>query len=121
MATKIKISFELWDTVDQNEHIQEVHFTKDNQHFFNKHPLTETGKTYGFLKVQQVFSHSVGDKKFYKMKQIANPPTEITETLSRKEILSMIPVDESEVYSTVKGSKARAKALEASKKVEKIS
>ena len=101
----VKISFELYDTVEQNEHITEVYFTKDNQHFFNKHELA--GKFYGRLKTKQEFSHSVGDKKFFKMTNIHTPETEIKETLTRKQILAMEPVDEKEIFSAAKSSRLR--------------
>lgn len=107
----MKISYELYDTVEQNEHIQEVYFTKDNTHFLNKHELE--GKFYGRLKVKQVLSHSVGDKKFFKMETIHTPETLIVETLSRKDILKMEPVDEKEIFSATKSSRLRAEEKKA--------
>lgn len=110
---KMKISFDLFDTVDQNEHIQEVYFTKDNQHFFNFHELK--GKKYGSLKTEKVFSHSVGDRKFFKMVQVENKNTLIVETMTREEVLAEIPVDEKEIFPTGK-SRARLVAMKAAEK-----
>lgn len=103
----MKVSFDLWDTIDQSPHIEEVYFSRDNKHFFNKHELD--GKYYGFLKVQQVKSHSVGDKQYFKLKKVANPATEIVETMTREEILDSVPMEESEIFTTSR-SRARAKA-----------
>lgn len=107
----MKISFDLYDTVEQSEHLSEVFFTKDNRHYFNRHELN--GKYYGFLKLEQVKTHAVGDKQFFKMKPVANPETEIVETMTREEILASEPVEVAEIFIT--GSRARAKA-----KAEKV-
>jgi hypothetical protein len=113
-----KISFELYETLEQNEHIEEVHFTADNQHYFNKHQLE--GKAYGFLRTEQVKSHTVGEKQFYKMVQVPNPKTEIVVTLTREEVLAMEPVDEKLVFPSLRDRKKmqeaarkRAEALKA--------
>lgn len=95
-AKSVKISFDLYETVESNEHIQEVHFTKTNMHYFNKHELN--GKNYGFLKAQQVFSHAVGEKQYFKMQNVPNPAAEIVLTLSRDAVLKMTPVEESKIF-----------------------
>ncbi|HLX54992.1 MAG TPA: hypothetical protein VKR58_13690 [Aquella sp.] len=88
---KSKISDELYNLISDNDYIKEVHFTKANQHYLNVHELkvngVGTGKFYGYLKLEQVYSHSEGERKFYKMVQVANPPVLIVETVSRDQIL----------------------------------
>lgn len=92
MAT-LKISEELHDTVDQLDHIKEVYFTKTGAHYFNQHELKEgnkgTGKFYGSLLMEQKFTHSEGDRKFYKMVNKANPVALIVKTLTREEIFAL--------------------------------
>ena len=123
----VKISFELWDTVDAMPHIEEVHFTAKNNHYFNSYELFEltkgknkkaTGKFYGHLKLEQVPSHEVGTKQFYKLVEVANPDTLIVVTLTRDEVLAKIPVDIKEIHGLIEGSRARAFANDQVKKKE---
>jgi hypothetical protein len=87
---------ELQDTLVSCPHIAEVHFTKDGNHFLNKYELHDitkngpkpSGKFYGHLKHDLVVSKIVGERKFYKHASVAEPKTEIVETLSRDEILN---------------------------------
>lgn len=108
-----KVSFDLYETLEDNQHILEVYFTKDNNHFFNKHFFQ--GKDYGFLKTEAMLDHVVGEKRFYKTVQTPNPKAEIVATLSREQILSAIPVDEADIFPTVAD---RRKRLVAQKKKE---
>jgi hypothetical protein len=95
---KIKISDELYNLIADNTYIQQVFFTKSGAHYLNVHELKKdgkgTGKFYGHLKLEQVFSHEEANRKYYKMVQVANPPALIVETLNRDQILKLYPLQE---------------------------
>jgi hypothetical protein len=95
---KVKISHELYSLIADNDYIKEVHFTKTGAHYFNVNELkvdgVGTGKFYGWLKLEQVFSHEENHRKYYKMVNVANPPALIVQTLSRDEILKTYQLQE---------------------------
>lgn len=118
----IKISPELYDTVLENAHIEEVHFSADNKHYFNIHELLDirskrgTGKYYGYLKVEQ---KSVGvdasNRPIFKMVQVANPEALIVKTLTRSEILEMETTPLDEIFGTKAVMANKRKAAKVSK------
>jgi hypothetical protein len=89
---KIIISDDLRKTVAANPHIKQVHFTESGDHFFHVHELKEkgkgTGKYYGHLNFQPVLQKVEGTRKIYKNGSVANPESEIVETLTRAQVLS---------------------------------
>jgi hypothetical protein len=85
---------ELRDTLINMPHINEVHFTKDGDHFFEVHELNFdksgkkglTTKKYGFLRTE-IVPVMIGNDKKYKHVNVHTPESEVVETLSREEIL----------------------------------
>lgn len=93
-------------TLELNENIDEVHFTKTGAHFFNKHELFDergkkTGKFYGWLKTQVkeiIVKDGQGKEKgVLKLVNIANPIAEIVETLTRDEVLALPDMEIEEI------------------------
>ena len=86
-----KISSELQKTVSANPHIEEVHFTAKGEHFFNVHEHKEKGaktaKKYGRMALDIIPSHMDGTRQIYKQASVPMPEYEITETLSREDVL----------------------------------
>ena len=121
---QIRITESLYDLVADMPHIQEVYFTAENKHFLNKYELMDakspnkgTGKFFGSLKVQQVLDREDGQRKYFKMKPVANPETLIVATLTREEILDMVPVPDNEIF--IKKSASAIRKAEAAKEAEK--
>jgi len=93
-------------TLELNENIEEVYFTRNGSHFFNKHELMsdkgkKTGKFYGWLKTE-VTEVLVKDargqsKPQLKLVNTANPVAEIVETLTREEVLALPDMELEEV------------------------
>src|SRR5690242_2603330 len=86
-----KVSEDLQRTVKANPHIQEVHFTKSGQHFFNAHDYKEKGQVkgkYGRLGVEAVHVRNEGDRKIYKNEFVPLEEYKIVETLTREEVLA---------------------------------
>lgn len=111
------ISQDLRDTVEANPHIQEVHFTKKGEHFFNAHEFADKkgggkgkGKIYGRLGVEAVHVRNEGDRKIFKNDFVALPEFEIVETLSRDEILAAKVKGEAKPVSEVEAENAKLKA-----------
>lgn len=102
----MEISQALYDTLQEMEHIEEVHFTAKGAHYFNKHELTEkkkpTGKFYGRLNYKQEKSGTQGDKTLYRVVEAAVPDALITKSMSRDQVIKQFEKEES----------AREKALE---------
>lgn len=100
---------ELKSTLVKNSHIKEVHFTEKGAHFFNKHELVvdnnPTGKFYGSLKTEPKLAKVSGERKFFKLVSIANPETEIVETLPREDVLNYELKIEPAEGETKKGKK----------------
>lgn len=103
------ISQDLHNTVKRGEHIEEVYFTEQGDHYFTKHELVErvevkrngnvsfadkkTGKFYGSLKVEAktevaIARNGATNTRTY-MAGIANPDALIVLTLSRDEVLDL--------------------------------
>lgn len=93
-------------TLELNENIEQVHFTKSGAHFFNVHELAnergkKTGKFYGWLKTEVkeiIVKDAQGKEKgVLKLVCIANPIAEIAETLTRDEVLALPDMEFEEV------------------------
>ena len=115
--SKIKeVSQDLHDTLEVNDHIEKVHFTKTGDHFFNVHEYEERvrakdGSGYSSKKTGRFFGHMLTevveetvnlkggaiDKKM-RLRLMPNPKAEIVETLTRDEVLAL-PVYEEEMES----------------------
>lgn len=114
MSKITQISQDLHDTVEANEHIEQVHFTKNGDHYFHVHEYEErvrtkdgsgysnkkTGRFFGWLKtevVEETINLKGGaiDKKS-RLRMMPNPKTEIVETLTRDQVLAL-PVYEEEM------------------------
>lgn len=113
--SKIKeVSQDLHDTLEINDHIEKVHFTKTGDHFFNVHEYEERirakdGSGYSSKKTGRFFGHMLTevveetvnlkggaiDKKM-RLRLMPNPKAEIVETLTREEVLAL-PVYEEEM------------------------
>lgn len=111
----MEISKALHDTLQEMEHIEEVHFTEKGDHYFNVHELREknkpTGKFYGRLDYKQVKNGTNGDKTLYKVVEAARPDALIVKTLSRDKVIAQYEKEEN----------ARVKAIEAKReKREKL-
>lgn len=98
MAKIKQISTDLYNTLLDNEHIVDVHFTAEGEHFFEVKELKDskgkgTGRFFGNLKteIKQVERHlpNGGVEKKSKFVQTANTKYEIVETLSREECLEL--------------------------------
>lgn len=98
---------ELQSTLEACEWIKEVHFTKDGNHYFNLHKLA--GKSYGFLRTKQEVAEVRGERKIYKHKSVHTPEAEITQTLSREEVLNY---DESKLEGKTPAKRGRKSKLE---------
>jgi len=88
---------ELQETLIACPHIQEVHFTSKGLHYFNKYELDDEDgnkRYFGYLNTSLEVYKIVGERKYFKLKSIENPKTEIVETLSRKQILALKVADE---------------------------
>lgn len=105
---KIKeVSQDLHDTLESADHIENVHFTKTGDHYFNVHEYVErikskdgtgysnrkTGRFFGHL-LTEVVEETVNLKggaidKQLKVRLTANPKCEIVETLTREEVLAL--------------------------------
>lgn len=98
---------ELKDTLRQYPHIEEVHFTDNGNHYFNKHEFIDkgkgTGKYYGFLNTELRVYKVVGERKFFKNQSVPRGDAEIVETLSRNDVLA---------YGEEKRPKVKVKAEE---------
>lgn len=106
--SKIKeVSQDLHDTLESADHIEKVHFTKNGDHYFNVHEYEErvrskNGSGYSSRKTGRLFGHLLTeiveetvnlkggaiDKKM-KLRLMPNPKCEITETLTREEVLAL--------------------------------
>lgn len=93
-------------TLELNENIDEVYFTKTGAHFLNRHELIDergkkTGKFYGWLKTQVkeiIVKDAQGKEKgVLKLVCIANPIAEIVETLTRDEVLALPDMELEEI------------------------
>jgi hypothetical protein len=93
-------------TLELNENIEEVYFTKTGAHYFNKHELMDergkkTGKFYGWLKTvvkEIIVKDAQGKEKgVLKLVNTANPIAEIVETLQRDELLALPDMEEEEI------------------------
>lgn len=93
-------------TLELNEHIDEVYFTKTGAHFLNKYELFDergksTKKFYGWMKTQVkeiIVKDAQGKEKgVLKLVNIANPATEIAETLTRDEVLALPDMEIEEI------------------------
>lgn len=85
-------------TLRKCPHIEEVYFTQEGNHYFNKHDLPGAKKgdtkAYGHLNVAPVLYKVQGERKIYKMKSVDTPETEIVETLTREEVMEYeLPAD----------------------------
>lgn len=116
-----KISEDLHNTLLDNEHLEEVHFTASGDHFFHVKELKDargkgTGRLFGNLKTEikqteKVLSNG-GIEKKSKFIQTANKEYEIVETLSREECLELetYEIDYAEVLNPARPYLKRKKA-----------
>lgn len=78
-------------TLSENPHLEEVHFTKNGTHYFNRHELVEegkkTGKFYGYQKIVPKLQKVVGERRFFKNKSVHTPATELIQTMTAEEVL----------------------------------
>jgi hypothetical protein len=102
MSIKLKTPEDLKDlqtTIKKNEHINEVHFSENGDHYYDKHELTDTGndkgkgtgKYYGWLKTKSIIKTDNKGNKRSVMGSVENPEAEIIETLTRQEVLEYKP------------------------------
>ena len=89
---KSQVSQELQDTVRNNEHITEVHFTKNGSHFFNVHKYDGGNPLYPKDTCKGLYGRIIVDKVLRDKKQIeiSTPviSTKVMETCSREDILA---------------------------------
>lgn len=79
-----KYTTELKDTLKENDHITDVHFTSGGHHYFNVHEHTD-GKKYGQIHRATIINNKTGKKE----EQVApNIKTLITETVKKEDILN---------------------------------
>jgi hypothetical protein len=93
-------------TLELNENIEEIHFTKTGAHYFNVHELMtengkKTGKFYGWLKTE-VKEVMIKDprgkaKPTLKLINVENPIALIVETLQRDEVLALPDMELEEI------------------------
>lgn len=100
MSIKLKTTediIELQNTLKKCPHIQDVHFTENGSHYFDKHELTDTGndkgkgtgRFFGYLNTKTVIrTDKMGNKRAVNV-SVENPEAEIVETLTREEVLGM--------------------------------
>ena len=91
---------DLQNTLITHDHIEEVHFTKNGNHYFQAYDLLDengkkTGKRYGSLGFDYVNDPKSKENKSKKI-NVANPAAEIVETLSREEALNFTVPEEAE-------------------------
>jgi hypothetical protein len=95
---------ELQETLVNNDHIQNVHFAANGDHYFMKHELVKKGKQtdkfYGYLGLQ--YEPTAKDPKLFKPVHVEIPKTEIVETLSREDVLKFKVKSEKETEKVEK-------------------
>lgn len=93
-------------TLELNENIEEVYFTKTGAHFFNKYELVDergrkTKRFFGWLKTRVkeiIVKDAQGKEKgVLKLVDVENPATEIVETLTRDEVLALPDMEIEEI------------------------
>ena len=110
---KYPVSQSLWDTVDQNEHIEEVHFTADGAHHFRAFECVGLdGKTKGkytrLTQVPEVAAKSgITTGKFVfapilDKKNAEDVAHVVTDTYTRDEILATDPVPDKRQNTIIK-------------------
>jgi hypothetical protein len=87
MATKRKIYSDLQNTLETNDHIKEVHFTKKGDWFFN---VFKVGNDL-FGRVDHVITRNEGSYMGIR-KEVGVKETLIVETLTRDEVLAATPI-----------------------------
>ena len=108
-----QITHELKSTVAAMPHIEEVHFAKNGEHFFNVHKYVgekgdkNSGKFYGRLDWKPVHVGNEGERKIYKSKATPIDELEIVESISREDILSAEAKQEPKAKDVVKEVKAK--------------
>lgn len=112
MAIK-EISQDLHDTLLNNEHIEQVHFTKEGHHYFNVHEFIDrvpmkdqtgyrdkpTGELYGHLLTEVVEEQRNvrgAIQKELRVRNKRNPKARIVETLTREQALDLAIAEEEE-------------------------
>jgi|GEM_PF-3020537 hypothetical protein len=93
-------------TLEVNENIEEVYFTRSGAHYLNRHELMtdkgkKTGKFYGWLKtevVEVLVKDARGQSKpTLKLVNTANPIAEIVVTMTRDELLALPDMEFEEI------------------------
>ena len=127
MAKITEIHPDLRNTLELNEHIEQVHFTKTGAHFFNVHEYVnekgqKSGKLYGYLLTEVREVAVKGDRgkdtTMLKLVTMPNPKTEIAYTLTRDEVLELpdMEIDETQIYNPALANQKRVAKKKAAKK-----